>query len=196
MPATPHTEAAHRIPVSRSELQICQQQRQRPSLLSRDSWRLVRHLAPLLSIETGVAHPHFPQTMLHYSLLTEAELDELAHFYHQRAPSQFSMQYPMPMVSRWNTEPTREELEDVNNSVIELRAMMGLQTTKEDLLSLCRVNNKRRRFGRFIGLKGMESAGLDMEGTMREEMERWVERELRRREARDSELEAWRSKGF
>ena len=157
---------------------------------------MLRQLAPLLSIETGTAHPRFPRTMLHYHLLTEPELDELAQFYHQRTPTAFSLQYPMPVVSRWDASPTDSELSGLNNATVKLRGILGFSAQGDNLQCLCRLNNKRRRFGRFIGLQEMESAGLDMEGSMREEMERWVEREMRARENRDRELEAWRSKMF
>ncbi|MCJ1478484.1 hypothetical protein MMC13_007164 [Lambiella insularis] len=59
-------------------------------------------LAPLLSITTGTPHPCFPSTLLHYHLLTERQLDDLAHFYHQRTPTTFSFLYPEPVVERWN----------------------------------------------------------------------------------------------
>ncbi|MCJ1380372.1 hypothetical protein MMC17_003475 [Xylographa soralifera] len=59
-------------------------------------------LAPLLSITTGAPHPAFPPTLLHFHLLTEAQLDELAHYYHQRTPSQSSFLYPAPVVGRWD----------------------------------------------------------------------------------------------
>ncbi|MCJ1289675.1 hypothetical protein MMC34_001208 [Xylographa carneopallida] len=59
-------------------------------------------LAPLLSITTGTPHPSFPPTLLHYHLLTEAQLDELAHYYHQRSPSHASFLYPAPVVARWD----------------------------------------------------------------------------------------------
>ncbi|MCJ1287465.1 hypothetical protein MMC26_006817 [Xylographa opegraphella] len=64
--------------------------------------RLRLPLAPLLSITTGIAHPAFPPTLLHYHLLTEAALDELAHHYHQRTPELASFMYPAPVVNRWD----------------------------------------------------------------------------------------------
>ncbi|MCJ1414360.1 hypothetical protein MMC32_000686 [Xylographa parallela] len=59
-------------------------------------------LAPLLSITTGAPHPAFPRTLLHFHLLTEAQLDALAHHYHQRTPSRASFLYPAPVVGRWD----------------------------------------------------------------------------------------------
>jgi hypothetical protein len=87
----------------------------------------IAHLAlplrPLVSITTGRDHTYFPRTLLHYHLLTDAELEELAHFYHQRTPSMWTAHYPKPM--NWKH---------------------GLS-----------VDEKRRKFGKFIGLRGCDS---------------------------------------
>jgi hypothetical protein len=80
-------------------------------------------LAPLVRLTTGEVHPDFPNTLLNFWLLTSDQLDELAHFYHQRTPSIWSAHYPCPVV--WGRNLTLEE--------------------------------KRRKFGRFIGLSGCES---------------------------------------
>jgi hypothetical protein len=142
---------------------------------------LAQHLAhlrtplqPLLSIETGAPHPAFPPTLLHYHLLTEAELDGLAYYYHQRTPSRASLAYPAPVVARWH---------------------VGAD-----------VAAKRRRFGRFAGLRGCESptamagpgraaaaADADADAVV---VLRWVERWLRERDGRERERQAWRRKGF
>ena len=80
-------------------------------------------LAPLVRITNGEVHSAFPSTLLNFWLLTSNQLDELAHFYHQRTPSIYSSQYPCPVV--WERGLTLED--------------------------------KRRKLGRFIGLKGCES---------------------------------------
>lgn len=56
------------------------------------------------------------------------------------------------------------------------------------------VVEKRRRFGRFVGLRGCESPEM-REGEARREMERWMEGEMRKREEREREREGWRGKG-
>ena len=48
-------------------------------------------LAPLVSLPSGQVHPSFPKTLLSFWLLTTDQLDELAHFYHQRTPSTVSI---------------------------------------------------------------------------------------------------------
>jgi hypothetical protein len=80
-------------------------------------------LAPLVQLTTGEVHPAFPLTLLNFWLLNSEQLDELAHFYHQRTPSIWSAHYPCPVT--WGGNPTLEE--------------------------------KRRKIGRFIGLRGCES---------------------------------------
>ena len=165
--------------------------RRHGSVLTRRFAHMLRPLAPLLSIETGLAHPRFPRTLLHYYLLTSAELEELAHFYHQRTPSTFSMQYPMPVVSRWHAPA---ETNEVDTETMELSDILGMPMDEQHFEKLCQLKSKRYRFGRFMGLQGMESG--TGEGNMREEMERWVASEMARRERRNLELESWRSKGY
>lgn len=64
-------------------------------------------LAPLVQMSTGAVHPAFPATLLNFWLLTEAQLDDLARFYHQRTPSPWSGQYPCPIT--WQSGLTLEE---------------------------------------------------------------------------------------
>lgn len=71
------------------------------------------------------------------------------------------------------------------------------------------MDEKRRRFGRFVGLRGCESPGVvgggrsgeedgdgDGEERMRREMEVWVQERIRRGLERETEREIWRGKGF
>ncbi|KAI4199431.1 MAG: hypothetical protein LQ346_002569 [Caloplaca aetnensis] len=132
-------------------------------------------LAPLLSITSGTAHPSFPSTILHYHLLTEDQLNELAHHYHQRTPSRFSLCYPLPVVGRWHHGTTGQ--------------------------GEAKLEDKRRRFGRFVGLRGCESP-VDGDGDEanreREQraMELYVEGEIKRREERAWAEMTGRGKGF
>ncbi|KAI1382238.1 hypothetical protein F4677DRAFT_401298 [Hypoxylon crocopeplum] len=80
-------------------------------------------LAPLVQLTTGEIHPAFPGTLLNFWLLTDAQLEELAHFYHQRTPCRWTRHYPCPIA--WSSGVPLEE--------------------------------KRRRIGRFIGLRGCET---------------------------------------
>lgn len=62
---------------------------------------LLTPLAPLVSITTGVPHPAFPPTLLHYHLLTSPQLDALATHYHQSSPKPESWRYPVCIAARW-----------------------------------------------------------------------------------------------
>lgn len=123
-------------------------------------------LLPLLSITTGKKHPDFPLTLLQYHILTEEKLDSLAHFYHQRTPSVYSLEYPAPVIVSWNSQSTIEE--------------------------------KRRRFGRFIGLRGCESPEADdsLPSSEQLEIDRWIQQRIQQEVDRERALEAWKSKGF
>lgn len=131
--------------------------------------RHVAHLAtplhPLLSVATGKPHPAFPKCLLSYYLLTELQLDELAHFYHQRTPHRLSFAYPAPIIRRW----TRD----------------------------AQLSDKRRRFGRFVGLQGCASPGMEAPNSPEQfDIEKWIDELIREGLKRERELEAWRSKGF
>ncbi|EFX00805.1 hypothetical protein CMQ_1886 [Grosmannia clavigera kw1407] len=95
---------------------------QRPDLWAKLG-EMALTLAPLVQTNSGRIHPAFPLTLLHFWLLTDEELDELAHFYHQRTPSLYSHRYPCPV--RWPR---------------------GLS-----------IEEKRRKLGKFIGLRGCET---------------------------------------
>jgi len=164
-----------------------------PPLHKRRFAHLLRPLCPLLSIETGLAHPDFPRTLLHYHLLTDSQLDDLAHFYHQRTPGWYSMGYPMPVVARWWAPGQRELLEEGEIDEMEdVRQILGTMDEKKSD-NIAGIEEKRRRFGRFLGLRNCESSVG--EGDMRREMEEWLAGELARRDHRDREMESWRSKG-
>ena len=131
-----------------------------PSLLLRRHLAHLSHpLMPLHSVTTGFPHPSFPRSILHYHVLTEVELDSLAHFYHQSTPTAASFDYPVSIVTRWDRAGD--------------------------------VKDKRRRLGRFLGLRGCESP-INDEGSV----ERWVDEMMRRGLDREIERETWRSKGF
>lgn len=103
-----------------------------PPAFSQKLTQLRLPLAPLVRLTTGTVHPRFPPTLLHFWLLTDAELDSLATFYHQRAPTcAWTTRYPCPVA--WP------------------RTGLGIE-------------DKRRKMGRFIGLRGCESPVGNVEG--------------------------------
>ncbi|KAJ6006609.1 hypothetical protein N7451_004553 [Penicillium sp. IBT 35674x] len=91
---------------------------------------LEQKLHPLVSCKTAQIPPDFPQTMLSYHLLTNTQLDNLAQYFHQTSPPvSETFMYPAPIQQPW----IGTEAEDVD------------------------LETKRRRFGRFIGLRGYDS---------------------------------------
>lgn len=136
-------------------------------------------LVPLISVTTGLPHPEFPRTLLQYHLLTHDQLDALARWYHQSDPlSDESWRYPAP-IPPFTAEFGRDS---------GVFADIPLET-------------KRRRWGRFIGLRGCESPGLDCaedagrgEGVA-ERMEReWKRAMLRMREEKILREKSWRGR--
>jgi hypothetical protein len=111
-------------------------------------------LAPLVQLTTGQIHPSFPSTLLNFWLLTDSELESLAHFYHQRTPCRWTFQYPCPVT--WDPS-------------------LGLE-------------EKRRRIGKFIGLRGCETPVAKVKG------EEEIMEEARGVRERDEEDELWRKK--
>ncbi|CAJ0546278.1 uncharacterized protein FTOL_10194 [Fusarium torulosum] len=91
--------------------------------LQRKLEQMALPLAPLVQLTTGAVHPSFPTTVLNFWLLTDEQLESLAHFYHQRTPNPWTNQYPCPV--NWRSDLPLEE--------------------------------KRRKMGKFIGLRGCES---------------------------------------
>ncbi|KAL2004917.1 hypothetical protein VTN00DRAFT_2767 [Thermoascus crustaceus] len=91
---------------------------------------LARPLVPLVSITTGRPHPDFPRTILSYHLLNSSQLDDLARHYHQVWP-------PVPETFGY-----------------PLRVPAWIGTNNEHEVD---IETKRRRFGRFVGLRGCES---------------------------------------
>jgi len=168
---------------------------------------LRRPLAPLVSITTGTSHPSFPPTLLHYHLLTAAELDTLAHYYHQRTPSEHSFGYPLPVLGRWHaassptstSSPYTSTFAGSSPSATEQALLQQVETIVSDGVERDekQTEAKRRRFGRFCGLRGCESPGMGEgdEDVMRVAMEEWVQAGWRRGEERAMRECVGRGKG-
>ncbi len=114
---------------------------------------LSRNLAPLVHCQSGVPHPYFPKSILSFNLLTSAELDALAlHFDQVYPPNWATFHYPQP-IKPWLA---------TNGFVRNL----GVDT-----------DVKRRRFGRFIGLRDCESPVREKTGSEEESMREQAEKE-------------------
>lgn len=163
-------------------------------------------LAPLVSVTDLTTHPDFPATLLHFYLLTSPQLDALAEHYHQRSPRVESWGYPISVVGRWAVRsgglssdglssgtPALPGTTATSSSALDISAaIMGLEPSDRKTGSghgqgasgKATLADRRRRFGRFIGLRGCESPTLSLQEAMREEercVELWFEREVMRR---------------
>lgn len=85
-------------------------------------------LSPLVQLTTGAVHPDFPANVLQFWLLTDSQLEALATFYHQATPTGTR---PSPWAAQYPC-PVRWQSE-------------------------APLECKRRRMGRFIGLRGCET---------------------------------------
>jgi hypothetical protein len=139
-------------------------------------------LVPLISVTTGLPHPSFPRSLLQYHLLTHAQLDSLARWYHQTCPpTEESWMYPAWIPPF--TAHAAAAAADVNN--VGQECAKGYEGVT--------LETKRRRWGRFIGLRGCESPAVEESGEgLMERMEREWERERER--MRDEEV--MREKGW
>ncbi|GLA50862.1 hypothetical protein AnigIFM63604_007181 [Aspergillus niger] len=133
-------------------------------------------LYPLVSSTTGHQHPDFPRSLLQYNLLTSEQLDRLAvHFHQVDPPVRGTFWYPVRIVQPW----------------IRREGAKGYVADEEVGLEV-----KRRRFGRFIGLRGCEEilpAGSSKrrrgKGVVREREEEVEEGEIREEEEEYGEEE-------
>lgn len=102
-PSPNHTEAAAASQITTFSERLAAKNPALHLKLSQMSLRL----APLVQLTTGAVHPDFPRSLLAFWLLTEAQLDSLAHFYHQRTPCAWTSHYPCPVA--WPPGMTLEE---------------------------------------------------------------------------------------
>ncbi|GAB7354745.1 hypothetical protein MBLNU459_g5155t1 [Dothideomycetes sp. NU459] len=183
---------------------------QKPSLAKKIAG-LKMTLAPLVPMPSGEAHPAFPSTLLAYHLLTEDELDSIAHYYHQSTPGIWTHQYPACM--NWDKEQLRRasgtqgrrqsqaQLQEeadwwsqlIAPSVTQDTAAASPKTRRRSssarpsrgLSDVERIAIKRRKVGKFIGLIGMDTPIEEVEGIIRRSMERAIH--LAREELRKAE---------
>ena len=143
-------------------------------------------LVPLISVSNGLSHPHFPTSLLQYHLLTHGQLDSLARWYHQVTPPvEETFQYPAWIPAWTSIHPSHAA------------AVNGEAAVDVDL------ETKRRRWGRFIGLRGCDTPTVEMEDGVPvqseeatrerpDELARRMEREWRRAlERAEEESQAW-----
>lgn len=84
-------------------------------------------LLPIYRMPAGPPHLQFPKTILQFWLLHESDLDEIALYYSQAKPDEYTSMYPHPML--WNNQD-----------------FSRMSTTE-------RICAKRRELALFIGLR-------------------------------------------
>ncbi len=163
-------------------------------------------LAPLVPLPSGPPHPAFPKNLMAFHLLTEDELDSLAHYYHQSTPGPWSHHYPASM--NWDKEflakpslrsPTslrrrslsqteKDWLDELVKTVEEMKApllrsksspSMDKDSSSKSTAGLTnkeRIRIKRRKVGKFIGLVGMDTPVEEIAGRIQASLDRAIER--------------------
>lgn len=58
---------------------------------------LATRIVPFYRISDGLPHPYFPRIVLHFWLLNEEQLDEIAIYYSQAVPDELPHMYPTIM---------------------------------------------------------------------------------------------------
>lgn len=184
----------------------------RNSTLAKKIATLQLRLAPLVPLPSGPPHPAFPKTLMAFHLLTEDELDSIAHYYHQSTPGPWSLHYPahmnwdkdflskpkqLPSSKRHSRRLSQEEklwledlmktVEDIQAPVLRSQSEAGASSTNPyaGLSEKDRIRIKRRKVGKFIGLVGMETPAEEIAGRLQASLDRAIERsreELRRNE--------------
>ncbi|KAF2270628.1 hypothetical protein CC78DRAFT_137792 [Lojkania enalia] len=107
------------------------------------------NIAPIVHVETGIPPVEFPSTMLQFFLLTEDQLDAMAHYYEQSTPGPNTYDYPQTM--DWNKPFLSRPKEDQ-------KAEEGCGFSDFERLRI-----KMRIFARFIGMSGAETPRWEYE---------------------------------
>ena len=136
-------------------------------------------LVPLISVKTGRSHPEFPKSLLQYHLLTHDQLDDMARWYHQTVDAgEERWMYPCPI--------TFGKVWCGSSSTVTTVAETAARRQPVDL------DTKRRRWGRFIGLRGCDSPVDDQQESITVRMEReWREALNRAEEERRVREKLW-----
>ncbi|KAH6637995.1 hypothetical protein C7974DRAFT_374602 [Boeremia exigua] len=103
-------------------------------------------IAPIVHLTTGLPGPCYPHTLLHLFTLTEPQLDALAAFYSQTSPSEYSNAYPQTM--------------DWGRACLSRDPGLPEECRMRDLE---RLKVKMRMFARFVGMRGAETPGWEVE---------------------------------
>ena len=101
--------------------------------LSKKIATLQLELAPIVPLPSGPPHPAFPKTLLAFHLLTEDELDSIAHHYHQSTPGPWTQHYPALM--NWDKEfLAKRPKEKKSASAAEVDASLEADVSEKEFL--------------------------------------------------------------
>lgn len=178
----------------------------RNSVLAKKIATLQLKLAPLVPLPCGPPHPDFPRTLMAFHLLTEDQLDSIAHYYHQSTPGPWTQHYPATM--NWDKDflvkqqaahaqtPRRNSrrlsvqeqefvsdimktVEDLQNPIVPSQPEGSEGSSTNPFAGLSdkeRIRIKRRKVGKFIGLVGMETPHEEIAGRIQASLERAIEK--------------------
>ncbi|KAF2118471.1 hypothetical protein BDV96DRAFT_597292 [Lophiotrema nucula] len=106
-------------------------------------------IAPIVHVMSGHPPPEFPGTILQLFLLTEDQLDTMAHFYSQSTRGPLTYTYPQTM--EWNRPFLRKP--NPGEMVPEGCWLNDVE----------RLRIKMRMFAKFIGMRGAETPSWEYE---------------------------------
>lgn len=95
-------------------------------------------IAPMVPMpDGGPPHSSYPKTLLQFWLLTEEQLDSIAHYYHQSTPGVHTDSYPVSM--NWDS------------------AFFARLSATGPAGAEQRITMKRRKLGKFLGMRGCQT---------------------------------------
>lgn len=165
-------------------------------------------LVPLVSVINGLSHPNFPCSILQFHVLTHDQLDSLARWYHQTTDAgRERWMYPCPIEEG---KAWCKSTQDVtwNSMVTDHNNRTANASAADSDIPVTDLDTKRRRWGRFIGLRGCESPVVERESPARDaqvnqesidELGKRIDREWREalRRAREADMlreKTWRGR--
>ncbi|KAF2723318.1 hypothetical protein K431DRAFT_220140 [Polychaeton citri CBS 116435] len=177
----------------------------RSSALANKISTLQLTLHPLVPLPSGPPHSAFPKSLLAFHLLTEEELDDLAHYYHQSTPGPWTLRYPSYM--NWDKDFLAKSSPRTPKTAFTPSGKTITPLSPEDqggrghgvldkyskLSKGDRLRIKRRKVGKFIGLVGMETPAEEIAGRIQASLDRATEK-ARREQLRVEELSLRRKK--
>jgi hypothetical protein len=167
---------------------------QRNPALAEKIEQLRLNIAPIVHVRTGIPPSAFPSSMLQLFLLTEPQLDAMAHYYSQASPTSIAehQQQQQPPVacnpfssSSPPSAPSSSDLKFAYPQTMDwTRPFLSTDPTLPEnckLTDVERLKVKMRMFARFIGMRGAETPRWEYERQV-EILRNKIERSVRQEE--------------